>query len=89
MAFPVHGVVGHVHVSLADSLAFDTTEMDGLLLGVILDDLDDRKAVDGGQMGARKLLKNVDELPESNRCFMNVIPNATHGSPTKLSPRRG
>jgi hypothetical protein len=51
MAILVRGVVGHVHIPLADSLALDTTEMDGLLLRVVLDDLDDRKSVDGEQMG--------------------------------------
>ena len=51
MAVLVHGVVGHVHIPLADCLALDTTEMDGLLLWVVLDDLDDRKSIDGEQMG--------------------------------------
>ena len=48
MAILVRGVIGHVHVSLVDSLALGTTEV---LLGVILDDLDDKKGVDSEQMG--------------------------------------
>ena len=51
----VHGVVGHVHVSLTDGLALDTTRVDGLLLWVVLDDLDDLEAVDGEQVSVGAL----------------------------------
>lgn len=40
VAILVYGVVSHVHVSLADRLTLDTTEVDHLLLRVVLDDLD-------------------------------------------------
>ena len=51
----VHRVVGHVHVTLANSLTLDTTEVDGLLLRVVLHDLDDGEAVDCRQVGVGSL----------------------------------
>ena len=50
VAVLVGGVVGHVHVALADSLPLDATEVNGLLLRVVLDDLNDGESVDGGQV---------------------------------------
>jgi hypothetical protein len=37
----VHGVVGHIHVLLADCLTFDASKMNSLLLGVVFDDFND------------------------------------------------
>ena len=42
----VHCVVGHLHISLANGLALDATEMNGLGLRVVLDYIDDGEAVD-------------------------------------------
>ena len=50
VAVLVHRVVGHVHVTLANGLTLDTTEVDGLLLRVVLDDLDDGEAVHSSQV---------------------------------------
>ena len=44
-----HSVVRHVHVPLTNGLALDTTEVGRLLLGVVLDDVDDGEAIDGEQ----------------------------------------
>ena len=46
----VHRIVAHIHVPLPDRLALDTAEVNRLLLGVVLDDVDDGEAVDGKQM---------------------------------------
>ena len=42
----IHGIVGHLHVSLANGLALDATEMNGLGLRVFLDYINDGEAVD-------------------------------------------
>jgi hypothetical protein len=76
MAVLVHGVVDHVHIPLADSLALDTTEMDGLLLRVVLDDFDDGKSVDGEQMG-------IDAFPNGTSSRRAVVQIHTH----TFSPR--
>ena len=49
----VHGIVGHVHVTLADYLTFDTTKVERLLFRVVLDNFDDREAVYHEKMGIR------------------------------------
>ena len=49
------GVVGHVGIALTNRLTFDTTEMDGLLLRVMLHDINDRKPVHGEQMFIRSI----------------------------------
>src|SRR6202044_3641068 len=41
VAVLVHRIVRHVHVSLANGLTFDASEVDGFLLGIVLDDFDD------------------------------------------------
>jgi len=41
IAVLVHGVVGHVHITLADGLAFDASEVNSLLYWIVLDDFDD------------------------------------------------
>ena len=37
--------ISHLHMALMDCLALDTTEVDGLFLGVLTDDLHNREAV--------------------------------------------
>jgi hypothetical protein len=71
MAVLAHLIVGHVHIPLANSLTLDTTEMDGFLLRVILDDLDDRKSVDREQMG-------VGTFPDGTRSRRAVVQIHTH-----------
>ena len=58
MAVLVHGIVGCMHVMLTDSWSLDTTKVDCLLLGVVLDDFEDREAVDSTEM-------LVDAIPNS------------------------
>ena len=60
VAILVHRVIGHIHISLVDSLTLDTTEMDGLLLRIILDNLDDRESVDSKQMGVGAFPNSTD-----------------------------
>lgn len=55
IAILVHGVVGHVHVVLANDWSLDTTEVDCLCLRVLLDVLDEREAVDGEQMSVGRV----------------------------------
>jgi hypothetical protein len=71
MAVLVHSVVGHVHIPLADSLTLDTTEMDGFLLRVVLDDLDHRKSIDGKQMG-------IGTFPNSTGSRRTAVQIHTH-----------
>jgi len=71
MAVLVHLIVGHVHIPLANSLTLNTTEMDGFLLRVILDDLDDRKSVDREQMG-------VSTFPDGTGSRRAVVQIYTH-----------
>ena len=71
MAILVHRVIGHVHIPLADGLTLDTTKMDGFLLRVVLDDLDDGKSVDGEQMG-------VGTLPNGTGSRRTVVQIHTH-----------
>ena len=51
MAVLVHCVVGHVHVALSNSLTFDAAEVDRFFLRVVLYDLDDRKPINGEEVG--------------------------------------
>jgi hypothetical protein len=71
MAVLVHLIVGHVHIPLANSLILDTAEMDGFLLRVILDDLDNRKSVDRQQMG-------IGTFPNDARSRRAVVQIHTH-----------
>ena len=71
MAVLIHGIVSHVHIPLADSLALDTTEMDGLLLRVVLDGLNDGKTIDGEQMG-------VSTFPNGTGSRRAVVQIHTH-----------
>jgi hypothetical protein len=43
----VHSIVGHVYISLTNCLTLDTTKVDSLLHGIILDDFDEGEAVHG------------------------------------------
>jgi hypothetical protein len=38
-------VIGHLHISLTDGLALDSTEVDGLRLRVLADDFHNRKSI--------------------------------------------
>ena len=46
----MHCIVRHIHVPLRNSLSLDATEMNGLLVGIILDKFDDGEAVYGSEM---------------------------------------
>lgn len=50
LAILVEGIVSHVDVSLTDSLTLSTTEMDGLIVGILLHELDDRDTVNGEEV---------------------------------------
>ena len=71
MAILVHRVVGHVHIPLANGLTLDTTEMDGFLLRVVLDDLDDGESVDGEKM-------SVGTFPNGTGSRRTVVQIHTH-----------
>jgi hypothetical protein len=47
----VHCLVRYVHVSLANGLTFDASEVDGLLFGMVLDDFDNGETVHDKKMG--------------------------------------
>jgi hypothetical protein len=67
----VHGIVGHVHVSLADGLALDTTKINILFLGVVFDNFDDGKSIDGRQM-------SVSSISNRASCRRIVVEFHTH-----------
>jgi hypothetical protein len=51
----VHRIIRHFHVPGANGLTLDTTEVDGLFLRVILDDLDDGETVNSEKMGVSSI----------------------------------
>ena len=74
MVVLVHGIVGHMHVMLMDSQSLDTTKVDCLLLGVVLDNFKDREAVDGMEM-------LVDTIPNSASGRGGVVEVHSHSGP--------
>lgn len=59
VAVLVHHVVGLVHAEFRNCLFLDNIEVDGLILGVILDDLEDGEAGCGEQVSVGVVTGNV------------------------------
>src|SRR5258707_6812222 len=51
----IRRVIGHLHITLPDCLAFDTAKVDGLFLGVLTDDLHNGEAVRRDQVGISRV----------------------------------
>lgn len=67
----VNGVIGEVHVPLPDGLALDTTEVDGKLLRVVLDDVNDGETVGGSKV-------RIGSVPDSTGNLRVVVQFHTH-----------
>ena len=55
MTVLVQSIVGHIHVTLTDLLSLQTTEVDSLLLGVVLHNVNDRETVNSKQVSVGSL----------------------------------
>ena len=79
----IRSIVRHLHVTLADGLPFDTTEMDSLVLRVVLDDLEDGESVYRAKMF-------VATVPDSTSTLMPISMSkwsAGQWVASKLTPR--
>ena len=77
VTIPIHHVVGHLHISLADGLTLDTTEMDGLRLRHLADDLDNIKAVGRDQVC-------VDKVPDGTGNKVAIVDGGVFGPDGEL-----
>lgn len=68
VAVLVHSTIAHV--TLTDGLSLDATEVDGLGLRVVLDDLDDGESVDGQEMRVSTFPKGAC----SRRAVVQIMP---------------
>lgn len=67
----VNDVVGEVHVPLPDGLTLDTTEMDGKLLRVILDNVNDGETISGSKV-------RIGNVPDGAGNLRVVVQLHTH-----------